>query len=65
MKVPLEIVLTKNALKSLNALDAPTRRRVQEKIEAVAADPFNPANSYPLPGQRNAPPVWVAIAFFC
>ena len=50
MKLPLEIVLTKNAAKSLGALDAPTRKRVREKIEAVAADPLNPRNSYPLQG---------------
>ena len=50
MTLPLEIVLTKNAAKSLEALDAPTRRRVREKIEAVAADPLNPRNSYPLQG---------------
>jgi mRNA-degrading endonuclease RelE of RelBE toxin-antitoxin system len=50
MTLPLEIVLTKNAAKSLDSLDAPTRRRVKEKIEAVAADPLNPRNSYPLQG---------------
>jgi mRNA-degrading endonuclease RelE of RelBE toxin-antitoxin system len=50
MTLPLEIVLTKSAAKSLEALDAPTRRRVREKIEAVAADPLNPRNSYPLQG---------------
>ena len=50
MTLPLEIVLTKNATKSLEALDAPTRRRVREKIEAVAADPLNPRNSYRLQG---------------
>ncbi|WP_263359445.1 type II toxin-antitoxin system RelE family toxin [Acidicapsa ligni] len=50
MKLPLEIVLTKSAAKSLNALDVPTRKRISEKIEAVAADPLNPTNSYPLQG---------------
>ena len=50
MTLPLEIVLSKSADKSLQALDAPTRKRVREKIEAVAADPLNPRNSYPLQG---------------
>lgn len=50
MKVPLDIVLTKNASKTLAALDVPTRKRVNEKIEAVASDPFNPNHSYPLQG---------------
>ena len=48
MNLPLEIVLAKSAAKSIESLDGPTRRRVQEKIEAVAADPLNPRNSYPL-----------------
>jgi mRNA-degrading endonuclease RelE of RelBE toxin-antitoxin system len=50
MTLPLEIVLTKNAAKRLEALDVPTRRRVMAKIEAVAVDPLNPVNSYPLQG---------------
>jgi len=50
MKPPLEIILTKNALKNLNALDKPTRERVKTKIEAAAADPLNPSNSKPLQG---------------
>jgi mRNA-degrading endonuclease RelE of RelBE toxin-antitoxin system len=50
MTLPLEIVFTKNAANSLEALDAPTRRRVKQKIESVAADPLNPRNSYPLRG---------------
>jgi mRNA interferase RelE/StbE len=50
MTLPLEIVITKTAAKALDALDAPTRKRVKEKIESVAADPLNPRNSYPLQG---------------
>ena len=50
MNLPLEVVFNKSAAKSLEALDAPTRKRVKEKIEAVAADPLNPRNSYPLQG---------------
>jgi mRNA-degrading endonuclease RelE of RelBE toxin-antitoxin system len=50
MMLPLEIVLSRSAAKSLNSLDAPTRKRIREKLEAVAADPFNPRHSYPLQG---------------
>ena len=50
MKLPLEIVLTKSTVKSLEALDVPTRKRVKEKIEAVAVNPLDPRNSYPLQG---------------
>jgi len=50
MKLPLEVVYSKSAAKTLEAMDVPTRRRVKEKIEAVAADPLNPRNSYPLQG---------------
>jgi mRNA-degrading endonuclease RelE of RelBE toxin-antitoxin system len=56
MKLPLDIVLTKDAAKRLNAMDATTRQRMKDKIQAVAADPLNPTNSYPLQGtnQRSA-----------
>jgi mRNA-degrading endonuclease RelE of RelBE toxin-antitoxin system len=56
LTLPLEIVFTKAAAKRLQTLDAPTRQRVKDKIEAVAADPLNPTNSYPLQGtnQRSA-----------
>jgi mRNA-degrading endonuclease RelE of RelBE toxin-antitoxin system len=40
----------KNAAKTLAAADVPTRRRLKEKIESVAADPLNPANSKQLQG---------------
>jgi mRNA-degrading endonuclease RelE of RelBE toxin-antitoxin system len=50
MTLPLDIVLTKCASKTLVALDVPTRKRIKEKIEAVASDPLNPRNSYPLQG---------------
>lgn len=40
----------KSAAKTLASVDAPTRKRMKEKIEAVAADPLNPANSKPLQG---------------
>jgi mRNA-degrading endonuclease RelE of RelBE toxin-antitoxin system len=48
--LPLEVVISKSAFKTLEALDVPTRRRIKEKIEAVAADPMNPRNSSPLQG---------------
>jgi mRNA-degrading endonuclease RelE of RelBE toxin-antitoxin system len=50
MTLPLAIILTKSAAKSLQSLDAPTRKRMQDKIESIAADPYNPRNSYPLQG---------------
>jgi mRNA-degrading endonuclease RelE of RelBE toxin-antitoxin system len=50
MTLPLTIVYTKSAAKSLESLDAPTRQRVKDKIEPFEADPLNPRNSYPLQG---------------
>jgi len=50
MILPLQIVFNKSAAKILEALDVPTRRRIKEKIQAVAADPLNPVNSKPLQG---------------
>jgi mRNA-degrading endonuclease RelE of RelBE toxin-antitoxin system len=50
MKLPLVVVFTKGAAKSLDSLDAPTRKRIMKKIDAVAADPLNPRHSYPLIG---------------
>jgi mRNA-degrading endonuclease RelE of RelBE toxin-antitoxin system len=50
VKIPLNIVILKKAAKKLAAVDSPTRRRMENKIEAVAADPFNPVNSKPLEG---------------
>jgi mRNA-degrading endonuclease RelE of RelBE toxin-antitoxin system len=48
--LPLRIIINKSAAKTLAAVDAPTRKRMKQKIEAVAADPFNPTNSKPLEG---------------
>ena len=50
MTLPLEVILSKTAAKTLEALDAPTRQRVREKLQAIAADPLNPRHSYPLQG---------------
>jgi mRNA-degrading endonuclease RelE of RelBE toxin-antitoxin system len=50
MNLPLEVILSKSAAKTLQALDAPTRKRIVEKLQAVAADPLDPRNSYPLQG---------------
>jgi len=52
MTLPLQIVYTKNAAKSQEAMDVPTRKRIKEKIEAVAADPLNPTYSKPLQGSN-------------
>jgi mRNA-degrading endonuclease RelE of RelBE toxin-antitoxin system len=52
MKLPLEIVFSKSAAKTLEALDVPTRQRIRDKVKAVAADPLNPTNSYPLQGSK-------------
>lgn len=48
--MPLEVVFSKSAAKTLESLDVPTRQRIKDKIEAVASDPLNPRNSYPLQG---------------
>jgi mRNA-degrading endonuclease RelE of RelBE toxin-antitoxin system len=48
--LPLKIVIRKSAAKTLASVDASTRKRMKEKIEAVAADPLNPTNSKPLKG---------------
>lgn len=48
MKLPLEVIFAKSAAKTLESLDATTRRRMIEKLDAVAADPLNPTNSYQL-----------------
>ena len=50
MNLPLEVILSKSAAKTLQALDAPTRKRIVDKLQAVAADPLNPRHSYPLQG---------------
>jgi mRNA-degrading endonuclease RelE of RelBE toxin-antitoxin system len=50
MNLPLEVILSKPAAKILQALDAPTRKRIVNKLQAIAADPLNPCNSYPLQG---------------
>ena len=50
MNLPLTIIIHKNAAKTLAAVDAPTRKRMKQKIEAVAADPLNPTNSKALHG---------------
>jgi mRNA-degrading endonuclease RelE of RelBE toxin-antitoxin system len=42
MNLPLEVILSK--------LDAPTRKRIVEKLQSVAADPLDSRNSYPLQG---------------
>ena len=46
--MPLEISYTRQSASYLKNLDAPTKRRVHEKVDAVAADYMDPKNSYPL-----------------
>lgn len=48
--MPLEVSFSRQAANYLNKLDAPTRKRVHEKVAAVAADYMDPKNSYPLEG---------------
>lgn len=50
MTLPLTIVIMKSAAKTLAAVDSPTRKRMKQKIQAVAADPLNPTHSKPLQG---------------
>jgi mRNA interferase RelE/StbE len=50
MNLPLTVVYTHDAAKTLKRLDVPTRMRMKEKIDAVAANPYDPVNSYPLTG---------------
>lgn len=46
----LEIKLTGTALKYFESLDKPTQKRIQEKLNAIAAQPFDARLSKPLVG---------------
>ena len=46
--MPLNIDYANDAKKYLASLDAPTRKRVEEKVRDVAADYLDPKNSKPL-----------------
>jgi mRNA-degrading endonuclease RelE of RelBE toxin-antitoxin system len=48
--MPLEVSYSTQSAKYLKALDAPTKRRVLEKIEQVAVDYMDPRHSKPLEG---------------
>lgn len=48
--MPLEVSYARQAENYLKKLDATTRKRVREKVAAVAADHSDPKNSYPLEG---------------
>jgi len=50
--MPLEIRYSKQSASYLKNLDAPTKRRVHEKVANVAADYLDPKNSYPLEGSE-------------
>jgi len=61
MKLPLEIVFSKSAAKTLEALDVPTRQRIKDKVKAVAADPLNPRTPTRFKEARSVRPAWAAI----
>ena len=44
----LEIKITATPFKYLNSLDKPTRKRIKDKLEAIAAAPDDSRLSYPL-----------------
>jgi mRNA interferase RelE/StbE len=46
--VALEIKITATPFKYLSSLDRPTKKRIIEKLEAIAKDPTNVNLSYPL-----------------
>jgi mRNA interferase RelE/StbE len=48
MTLPLPIRYTKAAAKYLEALDAPTKQRIKQKIAEVADVPDDPRRSYQL-----------------
>ena len=45
------VSLSRTADKCFGRCDAPTRDRLQQKLEKLKADPFDPQNSKPLKGQ--------------
>jgi len=50
--MPLEVSYSKQAANYLKNLDAPTKRRVLEKVAEVSADYMDPRNSKPLEGSE-------------
>ncbi len=40
--MPLQIKITKTPLKYLESLDKPTRKRISDKLDAIARDPLDP-----------------------
>jgi len=44
----LEVSFTRQAASYFKNLDAPTKRRVREKVSAIAEDYLDPRNSLPL-----------------
>jgi mRNA-degrading endonuclease RelE of RelBE toxin-antitoxin system len=48
----LKVSYSRQSANYLKNLDAPTKRRVHEKVAAVAADYMDPKNSYPLEGSE-------------
>jgi mRNA interferase RelE/StbE len=49
--LPLKILVTSTPAKYLAALDKPTRKRINAKLEAIATAPYDTRLSYPLVGQ--------------
>jgi mRNA interferase RelE/StbE len=46
--VALKVTLAKSAFKYLEGLDKPTRKRIKEKLTAIAENPGDSRLSYPL-----------------
>jgi mRNA-degrading endonuclease RelE of RelBE toxin-antitoxin system len=49
---PYTILVSAAAAKYLERCDAPTRDRLQRKLEALKADPFDTQSSKPLKGRK-------------
>lgn len=47
-KVPLPIKLDRDAAKYFESLDQTTKKRIKDKLEELASDPFNIRTSKPL-----------------
>ncbi len=48
--MPLPIKFTGTPYRYLQSLDKPTRKRIVEKLKAIAEAPLDPRLSYPLSG---------------
>ena len=50
---PYSVSLSGAAAKYFKRCDAPTRDRLQQKLENLSVDPFEPQNSKPLKGRKD------------